>query len=157
LSDHETYRDDAILRILRETRTIAMVGASANPARPSNGVLHFLVEKGYRVFPVNPAHAGKEIAGQRVYARLSEVPEPVDLVDIFRRPDAVSGVVDEALLLRPLPKTIWMQLGIRDDAAAARAEIAGLTVIMNRCLKIEYGRLMSQADGRLQFGVPDAG
>jgi predicted CoA-binding protein len=143
LSDHETYRDDAILRILRETRTIAMVGASANPGRPSNGVLHFLVGKGYRVFPVNPGHVEKEIAGQRVYARLSEVPEPVDLVDIFRRTDAVSSVVDEALLLRPLPKTIWMQLGIRDDAAAARAEAAGMTVIMNRCLKIEYTRLMS--------------
>ncbi len=143
MSDHETYRDDAIQRILRETRTIAMVGASPNPARPSNGVLLYLVGKGYRVFPVNPGHVGKEIAGQRVYARLADIPEAVDLVDIFRRPDAVGGVVDEALLLEPLPKTIWMQLGIRDDMAAARAEAAGLTVIMNRCLKIEYARLVA--------------
>jgi predicted CoA-binding protein len=120
-----------------------MVGASPNPARPSNGVLHYLVGRGYRVFPVNPGHAGKEIAGQQVFARLADIPEPVDLVDIFRRREAVSGVVDEALLLEPLPRTIWMQLGIWDDAAAARAEAAGLTVIMNRCLKIEYGRLMS--------------
>jgi hypothetical protein len=120
-----------------------MVGASANPARPSHGVLQYLVGKGYRVFPVNPGHVGKEIGGQVVYARLSDVPETIDLVDIFRRPEAVGGVVDEALLLEPLPKTIWMQLGIRDAAAAVRAEAAGLTVIMNRCLKIEYARLMA--------------
>lgn len=143
LSDHETYSDDAIRKILRETRTIAMVGASANPARPSFGVLHYLVGKGYRVFPVNPGHVEKEIAGEPVYGRLSEISEPIDMVDIFRRPDAVAGVVDEALQLRPLPKFIWMQLGIRDDVAAARAEAAGLTVIMNRCLKIEYGRLIA--------------
>jgi predicted CoA-binding protein len=143
LSDHETYSDELIRRILRETRTIAMVGASANPARPSNGVLHYLIGKGYRVFPVNPGHADKEIAGQLVYARLSDIPEPWDMVDIFRRADAVGGVVDEVLKLQPLPKVIWMQLGIRDDAAAARAEAAGTTVIMNRCLKIEYSHLMS--------------
>lgn len=142
MSNHETYPDEAIRKILLETRTIAMVGASPNPARPSNGVLHYLVGKGYRVFPVNPGHLEKEIAGQQVYGRLSEIPEPVDLVDVFRRPSAVPGVVDEALQMRPLPKVIWMQLGIRDDAAAARAESAGLIVIMNRCLKIEYGRLM---------------
>jgi predicted CoA-binding protein len=143
LSDHESYSDELIRRILEEARTIAMVGASANPARPSNGVLQYLVGKGYRVFPVNPGHVEKEIAGQQVYGRLSEIQEPVDLVDVFRRTDAVAGVVDEVLQMRPLPKVIWMQLGIRDDAAAARAEAAGLTVIMNRCIKIEYSHLMS--------------
>lgn len=143
MADHEAYSDDALRRILRETRTVAMVGASANPARPSHGVLHYLAAKGYRMLPVNPGHVDKEIAGEPVFARLSDIPDPVDLVDIFRRPDAVSGIVDEALRLRPLPKVIWMQLGIRDDAAAARAEAAGLMVVMNRCLKIEYARLMS--------------
>ena len=142
MTDHENYRDDALIRILRETRTIAMVGASVNTARPSNGVLRFLLAKGYRVFPVNPGHVGKEIAGVPVFGRLADVPEAIDLVDIFRRPEAVGGVVDEVLRLHPLPKVIWMQLGIRDDAAAARAEAAGLTAIMNRCLKIEYSRLM---------------
>ena len=119
-----------------------MVGASANATRPSNGVLRFLVEKGYRVFPVNPGYVGQTIIGQPVLARLADTPEPIDIVDIFRRPEFVGPIIDEALRLDPLPRVIWMQLGIRDDAAAARAEAAGLTVIMNRCLKIEYSRLM---------------
>ena len=143
MSSHETYADAAILKILRETRSIAMVGASANPERPSYGVLHFLVEKGYRVFPVNPGHVGKTIAGQPVRARLADIVEPIDLVDIFRRSEFVGPVVDAVLRLDPLPKVIWMQLGIRDDAAAARAEAAGISVVMNHCLKIEYSRLMA--------------
>ncbi len=121
-----------------------MVGASPNPARPSNGVMRYLLEHGYRVIPVNPGHAGSTIGGQTAYARLADVPEPIDIVDIFRRPEFVGGVVDEALQLRPLPKAIWMQLGIRDDAAAARAESAGIAVVMNRCIKIEHARLMTQ-------------
>ena len=122
-----------------------MVGASANPARPSNGVMHYLLDHGFWVIPVNPGHAGQQILGQPAYARLADIPEPIDIVDIFRRPEFVGGVVDEALRLRPLPKAIWMQLGIRDDAAAARAETAGLTVVMNHCLKIEHSRLMGGA------------
>ena len=143
MSSHETYPDAEILKILRGTRTIAMVGASANPERPSYGVLHFLVEKAYRVFPVNPGHVGKTIADQPVYARLADIVEPIDLVDIFRRSEFVGPVVDAVLRLDRLPKVIWMQLGIRDDAAAARAEAAGITVVMNHCLKIEYSRLMA--------------
>ena len=135
------YPDSLIKSILRSVRTIAMVGASANPARPSYGVLGFLLSKGFRVHPVNPGQAGKEIQGQRVYASLAEVPEPVDMVDVFRAAAQVPGVVDAALALDPLPKVIWMQLGVRDDDAAARAEAAGIEVVMNRCPKIEWARL----------------
>jgi predicted CoA-binding protein len=138
LPNHDQYRDDLLLDILRNSRTIAMVGASPNPARPSNGVMRYLLEHGYRVIPVNPGHVGSKIAGETAYARLAEVPEPIDIVDVFRRTEFAGGIVDEALRLSPLPKVIWMQLGIRDDAAAGRAEAAGLTVIMNRCIKIEH-------------------
>jgi predicted CoA-binding protein len=106
------------------------------------GVMEYLLLAGYRVIPINPGHAGKEILGQRVYAKLADVPEAIDLVDIFRRQDALAGVVDETLALVPLPKAIWMQLDLRDDAAAAKAEAAGLTVIMDQCIKIEHDRLM---------------
>lgn len=142
LSNHESYSDDLLLDLLGGARTIAMVGASANPARPSNGVMRYLLEHGFRVIPVNPGHAGDHILGQTAYGRLADIPEPIDIVDIFRRTEFVGGVVDEALRLRPLPKAIWMQLGIRDDAAAARAEAAGIVVVMNRCIKIEHSRLM---------------
>ncbi len=133
--------DNQLRDILTATRTIAMVGASPNPARPSHGVMAYLLRQGYRVIPINPGHDGKQILGQTVYARLAEVPEPIDLVDIFRRTDALGGVVDAALALDPKPKAIWMQLGLRDEAAAARAEAAGVAVVMDRCTKVEHARL----------------
>ncbi len=137
--------DDALVRgILDDVKTVAMVGASANTIRPSYFVLKYLLAKGYRVIPVNPGLAGTELLGQRCYADLASVPEPIDMVDIFRGAEAVPGIVDVALALDPKPKIIWMQLGVRHDEAAARAEVAGLTVIMNRCPKIEYGRLSGE-------------
>jgi uncharacterized protein len=142
--NHDSYPDDLIRATLKSVRTIAMVGASDNPARPSFFVLKYLLERGYRVIPVNPGKAGGAFLGQTVYARLADIPEPVDMVDIFRASEAAGGVTDEALAMQPLPKVIWMQLTVRNDAAAARAEAAGLTVIMNRCPKIEYGRLSSE-------------
>ncbi len=142
MPNHENYADDLLRDLLQNSPTIAMVGASANPSRPSNGVMRYLLEHGFRVIPINPGHAESKILGQTAYARLADVPEPIDIVDIFRRPEFVGGVVDEALQLRTPPKAIWMQLGIRDDAAAARAEAAGIAVVMNRCIKIEHSRLV---------------
>jgi predicted CoA-binding protein len=142
--NHDSYSNDTISGILNSVRTIAMVGASANDVRPSFFVLKYLIAKGFTVYPVNPGQAGREILGQRVYARLSDIPHPIDMVDIFRASDAVPGIVDEALALDPLPKVIWMQLGIRNDEAAAKAEAAGLQVVMNRCPKIEYGKLSGE-------------
>ena len=141
---HDSYPDELIRSVLQNTRTIAMVGASANEVRPSYFVLKYLMSRGYRMFPVNPGLAGKEILGAKVYASLADIPEPIDMVDIFRNSEAADGVVDEALALAPLPRVIWMQLTVRNDAAAARAEAKGLTVIMNRCPKIEYGRLSGE-------------
>ena len=138
------YTDDEIRAVLDDVKTIAMVGASAKAVRPSYFVLKYLLAKGYRVIPVNPGQAGKEILGQRVYGALADIPEPVDMVDIFRSSDAAARVVDEALALEPQPKVIWMQLGVRNDQAAAKAEATGLRVIMNRCPKIEYGRLSGE-------------
>ncbi|MCB1498878.1 MAG: CoA-binding protein [Bauldia sp.] len=138
------YPDTLLRKVLGSTKSIAIVGASANRARPVFIVTKYLISKGFRVFPVNPGHAGGEILGQPAYARLADIPEPIDMVDIFRRPDAVPGIVDEALSLDPRPKVIWMQLTIRNDEAAAKAEAAGLTVIMDRCTKIEYGRLVGE-------------
>lgn len=137
----DAYPDALIIRVLGEAKTIALVGASPNSARPSYGVMAFLLSRGHKVIPINPGQAGKTIHGETVYARLSDVPVPVDLVDVFRESAAVSGLVDETLALPSRPKAIWLQLGVRDDAAAARAEDAGLTVIQNRCPAIEYGRL----------------
>jgi predicted CoA-binding protein len=134
--------DDELRDLLTSAHVIAVVGASPNAARPVFGVMRYLIAAGYRVIPVNPGHAGHEILGQKVYARLADVPEPIDVVDIFRRPSALAGVVDEALALNPLPKAIWMQLGLRDDVAGAKAAAAGLTVVMNRCIKIEHGRVV---------------
>ena len=112
--------------------------------RPSFFVTKYLVDKGYTVFPVNPGQAGKEIAGRLTYARLADIPGPIDMVDIFRASDAVPPIVEEALALQPLPKVIWMQLTVRHDEAAARAEARGIKVVMNRCPKIEYGRLSGE-------------
>jgi predicted CoA-binding protein len=142
--NHDSYSQDYISGILNSVRTIAMVGASANDVRPSFFVLKYLIAKGFTVYPVNPGQAGKEILGQRVYARLSDIPHAIEMVDIFRAPDAVPAIVDEALTLDPLPKVIWMQLGVRNDEAAAKAEAAGLKVVMNRCPKIEYGKLSGE-------------
>jgi predicted CoA-binding protein len=125
-------------------KTIAIVGASANDVRPSFFVLKYLLNKGFDVYPVNPSQAGNEVLGRKVYSRLAEVPVALDMVDIFRSSDAVPGVVDEVLQLDPLPKVIWMQLTVRHDEAAARAEAAGIKVVMNRCPKIEYGRLSGE-------------
>jgi len=141
---HDSYSDDEIRAVLDGVRTIAMVGASAKDVRPSYFVLKYLLAKGYRVIPVNPGQAGKDILGQKVYGALADIAEPVDMVDIFRSSEAAAEIVDEALALEPKPKVIWMQLGVRNDEAAARAEAAGLRVIMNRCPKIEYGRLSGE-------------
>jgi predicted CoA-binding protein len=140
----ESYSDAFIRGILDEVKVIAMVGASAKDVRPSYFAMKYLIDKGYDVIPVNPGQAGKDILGRRVYGSLSEIPEAVDMVDIFRASDAAPGIVEEALRLKPRPKVIWMQLGIRNDAAAELAEEAGLKVVMNRCPKIEYGRLSGE-------------
>lgn len=136
--------DSEIRRILDETQTIALVGASPNPRRPSHRVGNFLVAQGYRVIPVNPGIAGKILFGETVYASLSDIPSDIsiDMVDIFRRSDAVTTVVVEALAaLWPLPKTIWMQVGVINDEAAEKARAAGIKVVQNMCPMIEIGRL----------------
>ena len=142
--DHDTYADAYIRGILNTVKTIAMVGISPKDNRPSYFAFKYLLERGYRMIPVNPGHAGHAILGQMVYARLADIPEPVDMVDIFRASAHVPPIVDEALALDPRPRVIWMQLGVRHDEAAAKAEAAGIKVVMNRCPKIEYGRLSSE-------------
>jgi uncharacterized protein len=140
----ESYSDAFIRAILTNVKTIAMVGASANPARPSYFVLKYLAARGYTMLPINPGLAGKTILDLPVYASLAAAPQPIDMVDIFRNSEAAGGVVDEALALATPPKVIWMQLGVRNDEAAARAEARGVAVVMNRCPKIEYGRLSGE-------------
>jgi predicted CoA-binding protein len=142
--NHDSYDNSYISGILNSVKTIAIVGASANDVRPSFFVLKYLLAKGFDVYPVNPGQAGKEILGRMTYAKLSDVPEPIDMVDIFRASSAVPPIVDEAMALDPLPKVIWMQLTVRNDEAAAKAEAAGIKVVMNRCPKIEYGRLSGE-------------
>ena len=142
--NHDSYDNEYISGILNSVRTVAIVGASANDVRPSFFVAKYLIDKGFTVFPINPGHAGKEILGRMSYAKLSDVPEPIDMVDIFRASAAVPPIVDDILALTPLPKVIWMQLTVRSDEAAARAEAAGIKVVMNRCPKIEYGRLSGE-------------
>jgi uncharacterized protein len=142
--NHDTYPDSYIRGILNTVKTIAMVGASLNEVRPSYFAFKYLLERGYHMIPVNPGHAGKELLGQRIYARLADIPEPIDMVDVFRPAVYAPGIVEEALKLEPRPQVIWMQLGIRNDEAAALAEANGIRVVMNRCPKIEYGRLSSE-------------
>jgi predicted CoA-binding protein len=141
---HDSYLDDTIRGILKSVRTIAIVGATNNPARPSYIVTKYLKERGFDVVPVNPRLAGHDVLGLPAYASLADVPRPIDMVEIFRNSASAGPVTDEALALDPLPKVIWMQLSVRDDEAAARAEAKGVTVIMNRCPKIEYGRLSGE-------------
>jgi predicted CoA-binding protein len=140
--DHDSYSDDYLRGILRRTRTIAMVGASPHWNRPSYFVMTYLQAKGFRVIPVNPKAAGETILGETCYPSLAEVPVPVDMVDVFRAPEAAPGIVEDAIRLGA--KTVWMQIGVRHDAAAARAESAGLEVVMNRCPKIEFSRLCGE-------------
>ncbi|TGQ48049.1 MULTISPECIES: CoA-binding protein [unclassified Mesorhizobium] len=142
--NHDAYDNAYIAGILNSVKTIAMIGASANDVRPSYFVLKYLLGKGFSVFPINPGQAGKEILGRMTYARLADVPESVDMVDVFRGSAAVPGILDQILQLDPLPKVIWMQLGVRHDEAAARAEAAGIKAVMNRCPKIEYGKLSGE-------------
>ena len=137
--NHENYPDTYLRDILTDARTIAVVGASPRPIRPSHEVMRFLQGRGYRCIPVNPLAAGSEINGERVYARLADIGEPVDMVDIFRRSEFAGAVVDEAIRIGA--KAVWMQLDVRDDAAAARAEAQGLKVVMDRCPAIEIPRL----------------
>ena len=137
--DHESYPDDYLRGILESVRTIAVVGASPRRERPSHRVMAYLQRRGYRAMPVNPNAADGAINGERCYASLAEVPEAIDMVDVFRRTEVAGGVVDEAIAKGA--KVVWMQLGVRDDAAAARAKAAGLKVVMNRCPAIEIPRL----------------
>ena len=139
MTDHDDYDDDFLRGILGRVRTIAMVGASQDWNRPSFFAMKYLQDKGFRVIPVNPKAAGEEILGERAYAKLADIPEPVDMVDIFRNATAAGPITDEAIEIGA--KVVWMQLRVRNDEAAKRAEAAGLTVVMNRCPKIEYGRL----------------
>lgn len=142
--NHDTYSDIYIREILNGVKTIAMVGASPVNVRPSYFAFKYLAERGYDMIPINPGQVGRSLVGKPFVASLRDIDRPIDMVDIFRNSDAAAAVVDEALALNPLPKVIWMQLGVRHDAAAAKAEAAGIMVIMNRCPKIEYGRLSSE-------------
>ena len=144
--DHATYSDDYIAGILTETQTIAMVGASANTNRPSYFALKYLLGKGYAVHPINPGLAGQALLGRLVYASLDDVPAPVGIVDIFRASDAALAITRDAIRLKDTLgiRTVWMQLGVVNAEAAAEAEAAGLKVVMNRCPKIEYGRLSGE-------------
>jgi len=142
--NHDGYENAYISGILQSVKTIAVIGASANDVRPSYFVMKYMLDKGYQVIPVNPGQAGREILGQMTYAKLSEIPVAIDMVDVFRASQAVPGIVDEVLAIEPLPKVIWMQLTVRHDDDAARAEAAGVKVVMNRCPKIEYARLSGE-------------
>ena len=144
--DHDSYPDSYIAGILEEAKSFALAGASANTVRPSYFVLKYLLAKGYRVFPVNPGLAGGEILGQKAFASVAALEEPVHVVDVFRNSEAALGIVREALAQKDRLgiKVIWMQLGVRNDEAARLAEEAGLRVVMNLCPKIEYGRLSGE-------------
>jgi len=144
MSEHDNYADDHIRDFLQSVKSVAIIGASSNTNRPSFFVAKYLAAKGYDIFPINPGQAGNEIAGAMTYASLADLPQPVDMVDIFRRADALPGIVGEIMRMQELPKVVWLQLGIRDDAIAAALEMAGITVIQNRCPKIEYARLCGE-------------
>jgi predicted CoA-binding protein len=143
-----TYSDQFLRDILRRTKTVAVVGVSMNPVRPSYYVARYMALKGYHVIPVNPRHAGERLFGQVVQESLTAIEGPVDMVDVFRRSDAVPAIVDEALDVFPKLQTIWMQIGVEHTDAAAKAEARGVDVVQNRCPKIEYQRL----HGELRMG-----
>lgn len=149
--NHDHYSDDYLRAVLAKVKTIAMVGASPNWNRPSYFVMKYLQTKGFRVIPVNPTAAGQTILGEEVYASLADVPVPVDMVDVFRSSKEAGAITDQAIAKGA--KVVWMQIGVRDDAAAARAEAAGHDVVMNRCPKIEYSRL----HGELSWGGFNSG
>jgi uncharacterized protein len=138
--NHDKYSQEYIRSILQLVKTIALVGASSKEVRPSHLVMKYLLSKGYQVIPVNPGLADKTILEQKVYARLKDIPKAVDMVDIFQNSETAGAIVEEALQVDPLPKVIWMQLTVRNDAAAHRAEAKGIQVVMNRCPKMEYGK-----------------
>lgn len=142
--NHDIYSDSYIRGILNTVRTIAMIGVSPKQNRPSYFAFKYLLERGYNMIPVNPGQTGHDILGRQVYAKMADIGEPVDMIDIFRAPQYAVSIVEEALALKPRPQVIWMQLGVRNEEAAAKAEAAGLKVVMNRCPKIEYGRLSSE-------------
>ncbi len=142
--NHDSYSPDYIRDILRSVKVIALVGASANTVRPSYFVMKYLIDKGYTVIPVNPGLAGQKLLGQKVYASLADIPVNIDMVDVFRNSDAALGITNDALALREKPKVIWMQLSVRNDEAAAKAEQAGVRVVMDRCPKMEYGKLSGE-------------
>jgi predicted CoA-binding protein len=142
--NHATYDDAYIRNILRTVRSIAVVGASPNTIRPSYFMFKYMLERNYDMIPVNPGQAGKPMLGQTFVASLADIGRPVDMVDVFRASEHVMPVLDEVLALPVLPRVFWMQLGVRNDAAAAKAEAAGMQVVMDRCPKIEYGRLSSE-------------
>lgn len=154
---HDRYSDEFLLGVLRNCRTIAMVGASSYWNRPSYFAMKYMQAKGYRVIPINPkaAASAEEILGESAYAGLADVPGPIDVVDVFRRSDQVGAIVDEAIRLAAAKgiRVVWMQLGVRNDEAASKAERAGLTVVMNRCMKIEFGRF----SGELSWGGINSG
>lgn len=139
--NHDQYPDTLIRDILTSTKTIALVGASPKPDRPSYRVMATLLARGYKVIPVNPGQTGKQIHGQTVVANLADIDVPVDMVDVFRAPEQMDSVVSDVFRMKTLPRYIWGQLGVRNDAAAARAEEKGITVVMNRCPAIEMPRL----------------
>ncbi|MDB5656526.1 MAG: hypothetical protein JWQ94_4139 [Tardiphaga sp.] len=142
--NHDTYSDPYIREILNDVKTIAMVGASPQNVRPSYFVFKYLAERGYDMVPINPGQVGKSLAGKPFVAALREIERPIDMVDIFRSAEHIMPVLDDMLALPVLPKVMWLQLGVRHDEAAAKAEAAGIKVVMNRCPKIEYGRLSSE-------------
>lgn len=146
MSSPLTYSNAELLAILRDTRTIAMVGASPRWNRPSYFAMKYLQEKGYRIIPVNPGQAGKEILGEKVYASLAAIPDKFEMVDIFRNSEAAGPIADEAIAIAKEKgiKVVWMQLGVINEAAAEKARAAGLTVVMDRCPKIEFGRLNAE-------------
>ncbi len=149
--DHADYADSYIRQILRDTKTIAMVGASTNWARPSFFAMKYLQAKGFRVIPVNPGAAGRDLLGEKVYASLKDIPEKIDMVDVFRAPEHVPPIADEAIAIGA--KVLWLQLGVVNEDAARKAEAAGLKVVMDRCPKIEFGRL----SGELSWGGINSG
>lgn len=142
--NHDHYSEEYILDILNSVRTVAVVGASLNNVRPSYFVVKYLISKGYEVFPVNPGQSGKSLFGRLVHEKIEDIDAPIDMVDIFRNSEAAAEITNAALVLKPIPKVIWMQLSVRNDAAAKQAEKQGVKVVMNRCPKIEYGKLSGE-------------